>query len=149
MIEEQAIVVGILGKNVEIRMERQSTCSHCELSPGCGTGAVGRLLGHRSKPLIIENTLKLKSGDHILLGIPNRSFLRASLLIYGMPVGLLVITALMVQMLSGGSEILVPIGACAGFLGGLFLSARLAGMGHAGQFNPRILQVNSEPIDQI
>lgn len=149
MIEERAIVVGVQGQTIEIQMQRQSACSHCELSQGCGTGAIGRMLGHRSKPLLIESTLNLKPGDHILLGMPDRSFLKASLLIYGLPLGLLVLAAVFAQMLSNGSEILVPIAAGTGFLLGLFFSAKLAGKRYAGQFNPRILRINSEPEDQF
>lgn len=149
MIEEQAIVVGVKGECVEIQMQRQSACSHCELNKGCGTGAIGRMLGHRSKPLLIENTLNLKSGDHILLGMPDRSFLKASLLLYGLPLGLLVAGAVIGETVFNGSEMLVLISAASGFLGGLFIAARLAGKRFAEQFNPRILQINSEPTDQF
>ncbi len=149
MIEEQAIVIGVKGDYVEIQMQRQSACSHCELNKGCGTGAIGRMLGHRSKPLLIENTLNLIPGDRILLGMPDRSFLKASLLLYGLPLGLLVVTAVTMETISNGSEMLVLISAAAGFLGGLYISARLAGNRFATQFNPRILRINSEPSDQF
>lgn len=149
MIEEQAIVIGVQGQTIEIQMQRQSACSHCELAQGCGTGAIGRMLGHRSKPLLIKSTLNLMPGDRILLGMPDRSFLKASLLIYGLPLGLLVVAAVFVQMLSNGSEVLVPIAASAGFLLGLFISAKLAGQRYAGQFHPRILQINSELTNQF
>ena len=40
MIEEQAIVTSVDGDLAMLQMQRQSTCSHCELSSGCGTGAI-------------------------------------------------------------------------------------------------------------
>lgn len=149
MIEEAANVVSVQGKYVEIQMQRQSACSHCELERGCGTGAIGRMLGHRNKPLFIENTLNMKPGDRILLGMPDRSFLKASLLIYGLPLGLLVISTVLAQIVSNGSEVLVPIAAVAGLLGGLFISAKLTRKRFARQFNPRVLQINNELKDQF
>lgn len=149
MIEEQAIVVGVKGETAEIQMQRQSACSHCELSRGCGTGAIGRLLGHRSKPLIVENALNLKPGDHILLVMPDQSFLKASLLIYGLPLGLLVVAAIAAEALFAGSELLVPIAAGGGFLGGLIISAKLAGKRFSEQFKPKILRINNEPTDRF
>ncbi len=69
---------GLEGDLAIIRMQRQSACSHCELNKGCGTGAIGRLLGHRSKPLAIRNDYDLKAGDRVLVGLPDRAFLNAS-----------------------------------------------------------------------
>ncbi len=149
MIEEQAIVIGTKGTYVEIQMQRQSACGHCELSHGCGTSAIGRMLGHRNKALLIENTLNLKSGDHILLGMPDSSLLKASLLIYGLPLVLLIVAAILAQIASDGSEILVLASAGTGFSGGLMISTKLAGKRFAGQFKPRILQVNNEPTEQF
>ena len=149
MIEEQAIVVGLQGKYAAIQMQRHSACNHCELNQGCGAGAIGRLLGYRNKPLRIRNTAGLKSGDRILLGMPDRHFLQASLLIYGLPLGLLVITAVLMKMLFGGSEILILMGAIAGFTGGLLMSSKLAKNQFSAQLNPTILQVNDEPTNRF
>ncbi len=149
MIEEQAIVVGVKGEQVEIQMQRQGSCNHCELNTGCGIGAIGRMLGHRNKPILIDNTLNMKPGDHILLGMPDRSFLKASLLLYGLPLGLLVVIAVVLEAVFEASEELVLTGAVAGFAGGLFIAARLARRHFSGQLNPRILQINSEPTDQF
>ena len=70
MIEENGTVVKVYANQVEIEMSRQGACSHCELSAGCGTGAIGRLLGHRSKPIIIQSDRDLNIGDEVVLGLP-------------------------------------------------------------------------------
>jgi len=149
MIEEQAIVTQMRGNHVEIQMQRQSACSHCDLNQGCGTGAIGRLLGHRSKPLIIETSLPLKMGDRVLLGMPDSSFLKASLLIYGLPLFALVCSAIIGQWLFNGSEVLVLVSALAGFVAGLVFSAKKAKSRFSSEFSPRILQINSEPTDSF
>ena len=137
------------GNRVEIQMQRQSACDHCDLNRGCGTGAIGRLLGHRSKPLIIETSIPLKSGDRVLLGMPDASFLRASVLIYLLPLFSLVLFAILGQLIFGGSEVLVLLLALAGFLTGLLFSAIQARSRFSSEFSPRVLQVNSEPTDSF
>ena len=69
MITESAVVTRRDGKLVELELQRNSTCGQCELSKGCGTGALGRLLGHRSKPIVIETDHDLKPGDRLQLGL--------------------------------------------------------------------------------
>ncbi len=147
MIEEQAIVSKLDGDLAIIRMQRQSACSHCELNKGCGTGAIGRLLGHRSKPLAIRNDYNLKAGDRVLLGLPDRAFLKASLLIYGLPLVALIGGGLLAQWAFTESELSVFILSTAGFIAGLWFSGQIAKNHYSQQFNPQILEVGSEPID--
>ncbi len=147
MIKEQAIVTGLDGDLARVQMQRQSTCSHCELSSGCGTGAIGRLLGHHSKPLSIRNNHNLKPGDRILLGIPDRAFLTASLLIYGLPLGGLIGTGLLADWAFDKSEVLVFGFAVAGFIAGLIISDIIASYRFSQQFNPVILEIGGEPKD--
>ncbi|MDH5356175.1 MAG: SoxR reducing system RseC family protein, partial [Gammaproteobacteria bacterium] len=137
------------GRRVEIQMLRQSACSHCELNQGCGTGAIGRLLGHRSKSLVIETTFDLEPGDRVILGMPDSSFLKASLLIYGLPLFSLMLSAIAGQWLFEGSEFKVLVLASLGFAGGFSVSARLARKNFASQFDPEILEINSEPTGKI
>ena len=149
MIKEQAKVISRQGRWVEIQMQRQSACNHSELNQGCGTGAIGRLLGHRSKPLIIESSFDLEPGDRVILGMPDSSFLKASLLIYGLPLISLIVSAIVGQWLFEGSELKVLVTSALGFGGGFLVSARLARINFASQFDPRILEINSEPTGEI
>lgn len=145
MIEEKAVVTGVVGNLAMIEVQRKSTCSHCELSRGCGTGAIGRLLGHRNKPLTISNKYDLKPGDRVLLGMPDKAFLKASLLIYGMPLLGMMAGGLLAQWLFGSSEMVTIILATTGFAAGLAFSANIAKRRFLPQFNPVILESNGEP----
>jgi sigma-E factor negative regulatory protein RseC len=149
MIEERAIVTGLDGDLAIIQMQRQSTCDHCELSSGCGTGAIGRLLGHRVKPLTISNKYNLKPGDSILLGMPDTAFLSASLLIYGLPLVGLIGGGIMADWIYSRSELYVFIFAIIGFIAGLVISDQIATKRFSRQFNPRILEVSGEPLNRI
>ncbi|MFT5656954.1 MAG: sigma-E factor negative regulatory protein RseC [Gammaproteobacteria bacterium] len=145
MIKEKATVVSFSGNHAEIQMHRQSACSHCELSSGCGTGAIGRLLGKRSKPVAIETEQNLKPGDQVELGLPEQAFLKASLLIYGLPLLGLFAGSMLAEFVFPGSEPMVFVLALTGLLSGLAVSAIIAKNKYARQFNPEILIINTEP----
>ncbi len=76
MIRETATVTGPEGSQGVINIQRQSVCGHCTLNNGCGTGAIGRMLGHRSKSLIIPSEKNLKPGDQVISGQFNPTILQ-------------------------------------------------------------------------
>jgi sigma-E factor negative regulatory protein RseC len=145
MMKEQAIVTGLDGHWAIVQMQRKNTCSHCELNKGCGTGAIGKLLGHRSKPIKIKNEYALAPGDSLELGLPDRVFLKASLLIYGLPLLGLIVAGMLSQVFFGESELLSLAFAAAGFMAGLQISASLAQNQYSDQLSPKVLQVRGEP----
>jgi sigma-E factor negative regulatory protein RseC len=147
MIEEQARVTGLDGNWAMIQLQRQNACSGCELSNGCGTGAIGRLLGHRSRPVRIKNEYQLEPGDSVLMGLPDGVFLKASLLIYGLPLLGLIAAGMLASWGNSESDLLIFAFAAAGFLTGLLISARLAEKRYSTQFSPKILQVRGEPTN--
>ncbi|MCP4490739.1 MAG: SoxR reducing system RseC family protein [Gammaproteobacteria bacterium] len=149
MLKEQARVIRVVNRQAEIKMLRQSVCAHCDLSQGCGMGAIGRLLGHRHKHVVIHNDIDLKPGDLVVLGLSDRVFLGASLLIYGLPILTMLVASSLGHWMSSGSEMMTLLAAVAGFVSGLLVSATLAKSKFSKQLYPRILQINSEPIDQF
>lgn len=146
MIKEKATVVSLSGNRAEVRMQRQDACSHCEMSRGCGTGAIGRLLGKRNKPVNIAVDQNLKPGDQVELGLPDEAFLKASVLIYGLPLLGLFLGALLAETIFTHVEWIVFIFAVAGLLSGLAASASIAKIKFARQFNPEVLAVISQPL---
>lgn len=149
MIRETAIVTRLEGSQAVIDIQRQSVCGHCELNNGCGTGAIGRLLGHRSKSLKITNDKGLKPGDQVILGMQERAYLNASLVIYGLPLMGLISGGLLSQWVFGESDVNAFIGASAGMTLCLIFSNLIAKYRFSRQFNPTILQIIAEPKDKI
>ena len=144
MITEQAVVTRCDGKRVEVRLQRGSACGHCELSQGCGTGALGRLLGHRSKPLIIETRHELKPGDKLVLGLSESALVKASLTIYGLPLLGMIAAGLPVAHYNM-AEFLVALAAIAGFFVGIKLASYLSRRLEHGQLTPYIVDVRMNP----
>ena len=145
MITEQAVVTRRQGSQVEVRLLRESACGHCELSRGCGTGAIGRLLGNRSRPLVLESREALEPGDRLELGLSESVLVRASLVTYGLPL-LGMIAAAMVAVSSGFAEPFVVLFSIAGLYAGMKAAARILRRLEGGGTTPYIvdIRVNSK-----
>lgn len=140
MITEQAIVTRTEGRQVEVELIRESACGHCELSQGCGTGAIGRLLGRRKKSLILETDHPLQPGDRIKLGVSEGALVKSSLMVYGTPL-LAMLLAGMVTTASGLAEWQVAIACAAGLLAGFRIGAGWAKRLDRGHWMPSIEEI--------
>ena len=144
MITETAIVTRRDGRLVELELQRTSTCGHCELNKGCGTGALGRLLGHRSKPILIETDHQLEPGDRLELGLSESALVRASLTIYGLPL-LGMVGAGLLAALAAAPEAVVALAAFAGFFAGYKFAGFITNALDAGQLEPYIVDITVNP----
>lgn len=139
MIEQQAQVTQVRNGEVWLSVRRQSGCQSCELKKGCGTGSLGRLFGLSEQVFRLPNQHNLKSGDRVIIAIPEKSYLLASLLIYLLP--------LLLMFLSGAIaeswwqiEWLTVLMTLAGLFIGLMLSAGLSKKKYAHTLQPRIIR---------
>ena len=144
MITEQAVVTACENGQVEVRLQRASACGHCELSKGCGTGAIGRLLGNRSRPFRVETDRDLKPGDEVLLGVSEAALVRASLLVYGLPLIAMITTGLLAA-LAGLAEPWVALICVAGFFTGFRYASRLARRLEDDLLTPYIVDIRVNP----
>jgi sigma-E factor negative regulatory protein RseC len=140
MITESAVVTRREGRQVELRLERGSVCAGCELNQGCGTGALGRLLGHRSKPIVIETDHDLNPGDSLRLGVPESALVKASLMVYGFPLTGMIIGGLLAVLLNL-PEFIVGLSALAGFATGYKFATSLARRLEDDLFEPYIIDI--------
>ena len=124
MLTESARVIRRDGNRVELELQRSSACGHCELSQGCGTGALGRLLGGRSRPLVIETDQDCRAGNRVMLAMPESALVGASLLLYGLPLAGLLLAGLG-AMLFDLAEWLVVAAAVFGLFAGFKVAARI------------------------
>ena len=144
MITEQAVVTACDKGRVEVRLQRASACGHCELSQGCGAGAIGRLLGNRSRPLLVETEQDLRPGDEVLLGLSERALVRASLLVYGLPLAVMVVAGLL-GALAGLAEPWIALACIAGFFAGFRYASHLARGLEANPLTPYIVDIRLNP----
>ena len=83
MIEELAVVVKIDNHQVWVESGQSSGCGGCQQKASCTTNAIGSVLKKKSVP--VDCDIQLKTGDEVVVAIDENLLLRASLLLYLMP----------------------------------------------------------------
>jgi len=96
-----ATIISISNGKAIVAVSRTVACARCAAGKGCGAG----LLSGKSKPVNlavpVPETLDLQVGDKVILELSPDSLLRASFLVYGLPlIGL--ISALILGWLFAG-----------------------------------------------
>ena len=145
MITETATVIHSQGKLAEVEIQRQSVCGHCELESGCGTGAIGRLLGNRRRPLMVETDQPLQPGDQVVLAMPESMVVKASILIYGLPLVGMLIFGLTAHTLVELEEWLIVAAAATGFWAGFKCAVWMGQRMARSSFSLDIIDVRVNP----
>lgn len=83
MIEENAVVAKIENGQVWVESKQGSGCSGCQQKAGCSTSALSKLVKKRS--VAVDSAFQLKVGDEVVVGIEEGVLLRASLMLYFVP----------------------------------------------------------------
>jgi sigma-E factor negative regulatory protein RseC len=83
MIEELAVVVKIENHQVWVESGPYSACGGCLQKASCSTNAIGSVLKKKSVP--VDSDIRLKTGDQVMVAIDENLLLRASLLLYLVP----------------------------------------------------------------
>jgi sigma-E factor negative regulatory protein RseC len=157
MIEEIGVICAIEHHNsqqvVLVETQIKSTCGSCEAQSNCGTGAIAKIFAGKREILRFRLNEMVEVGQKVSLGIPEENLLKASALVYCLPLLALVLSALV------GQSILPLIGLIAeGWL--ILFSAfstyftfrfvrRFLSRSDQGDFYPRILRIFTLEIDNI
>ena len=83
MIEELAVVVKIENHQVWVEGGQNSACGGCQQKASCTTNALGSVLKKKSVP--VDSNIQLKTGDEVIVAIDENLLLRASILLYLVP----------------------------------------------------------------
>ncbi len=85
MLEEAGSIVALDGKKAWVQTIRKSACSSCEAKNGCGQGVLASISDGKANQVLVDNALNLNVGDEVLLGIPEDLLVRASFMVYFLP----------------------------------------------------------------
>jgi len=157
MIEEIGIICAIEQHNSQqvilVETQIKSTCGSCEAQSNCGTGAIAKVFATKRETLRFRLNEIVEVGQKVSLGIPEENLLKASAMVYCLPLFSLVLSAL------AGQTILPLLGLMAeGWL--ILFSAtctyltfrfvrRFLSRSDEGEFHPRILKVFPLEINNI
>jgi sigma-E factor negative regulatory protein RseC len=76
MIEQQGLVVAVSGEIASVRLGGKSACAACNAGKGCGAGIFGRLLKRKPVVLELQNGPGARTGQSVIVGLPEALFLR-------------------------------------------------------------------------
>lgn len=130
LVEECGRVVACEPRGYWVATLARSGCGRCDQPGGCGQNSIFRLFGQRQRQILARSDLALKPGDAVVIGVPEGLLLRASLVVYLVPLLGLVFGAVAGQVLFS-SEPVAILGALSGLTAG-FLTAGFWSRRHAG-----------------
>lgn len=98
MMIEQASVIDYQNGIATIQCFAKAGCGGCAAQTGCGTRALSGLAGEKRAPqLTLAVTQPLQAGDRIEIGITEQHLLFGMLWLYGLPLLVLLASALVVS----------------------------------------------------
>ncbi len=118
-VEETARVVAVEGRWAWVEAERQSACGQCAARAGCGTAALGKVLGRKVNRVRALNPIGARPGERVAVGVRGTFLVRASVLLYGLPLLAMLALPLAVSALWGVGEGGQILAALAGLAWGL------------------------------
>lgn len=148
-VEGIARVVRIDGGTAWFEPEQTTSCGHCASSAACGAGSsatgsgsgigsIARRIEFRRFPL--DNASGLHVGDRVVVGVDDRSLIKASLTAYAIPL----VTALSAGGFAQGAygdDLLTMAAMVTGLLGGLLIARIVARtLTRRGELSPRFLR---------
>lgn len=145
MIEESGVVVAAQAGIAEVEVVRRSSCGACGANTACGVSLLDRVLGRRPQRLIMGNTLDVRVGDSVIVGLPEEALIGAALAAYLLPLVGLIGGAILGEAVAAGTGItgeLGPLaGGAAGFAAALLLLRRYSRRLAADErLRPRLLR---------
>jgi sigma-E factor negative regulatory protein RseC len=139
MIEESAIVVNIENHQIWVENGSNSACGGCRQKASCTTNALGSLL--KKKSVRVDSDIQLKTGDHVMVAIDENLLLRASLLLYLVPlIALFTGAGLADWLLADNSDLWIAGSAITSFLISLWIINKAQSLLIMGYARPVVLR---------
>ena len=119
---------------------RAVACARCAAGKGCGAGLLSATESQAKLQVAAPESMLLKTGDEVVLELSPDKLLRASLLVYGLPLASLVTVLSIGWLVAGPLTDGVAIGlGIGGLLAGLFVGRAWLGRERClDEFLPRI-----------
>jgi len=146
VIEEQGRVVAVSSDEAWVQTIRQSACHSCAARKGCGQRLLSQRHGQAFQ-IRVANSIGAQVGDDVVVGIPETSLLKASLMLYLAPLLMMVFGAVMMERWGSAQEGWVILGGLAGLVAG-FLWARWFSQRYRNDqdFAPQLLRRSASQV---
>jgi sigma-E factor negative regulatory protein RseC len=136
--QEVAEVSYVEGEFVFLKTSNQSSCSECSSKSSCGSARLFKPLVE-AQEFKIKNTLGLKVGDSVVLGLPPSTLLQGTFLVYLIPLFTLILFAVLGKII-GGEGISIIAGVAGLVISLLMVNKYLSKRVITEQFTPKMLE---------
>lgn len=135
-------MVDLVGSDPEIatvRTQRQSTCNACQLKSTCGQSLIANIMSGQGIQMDVPNSVNAKKGDVVLLSIPEQGLLRASMIMFLLPLIVMLVLSAGAKLALDWPEPVVALIGLAGLAAGFMLARMLAtGLENDPLYQPRM-----------
>ena len=158
MITALATVVSVeeqgMGRLVGLSCEQQTSCSHCSSQKSCGTGIVSKAIGSKSHKWILTTDKKVRVGQIVEIGLPEKKLIHFAAIVYLLPLGMLMLGAVvgefMIRPLVADGEWINILLSLAFMFFGIRLARRLSSrLQSKTEQSVSLLRVLGAPIDAV
>lgn len=127
MIEETAIVARVENHQVWVETNPKHGCGGCLQKSSCSTSVLDKFMKKRA--VVVDSDIELKKGDEVVIGIDEGLLIRASVLLYLVPLCIMVSAAGIAQWLlpesTAHADLIIAISAISGLALSLWLISSL------------------------
>ncbi|RUO77363.1 SoxR reducing system RseC family protein [Idiomarina seosinensis] len=114
-MKELAEVVAVEGNRITLTTELKTACSGCSHNTTCGAGILSKVFADRNTQFRVISDTKVAVGEHVEISMPESEVIRFALLLYGLPILVLLFSAMALSSLQTIPEGLVIVFAFCGF----------------------------------
>ncbi len=141
MLEEIALVIKSSPEKLWVETETRSSCSHCSSSSGCGTSVLAKLFSVKRNQLQLDNSLGAKTGEQVIIGMPDDLLVRAAIWAYLLPLLAMIFVTIIASVAGAGDGLQSLIGLCGLVIGFIFVRRETNGATSQQNFKPRLLRL--------
>jgi len=126
MIIQPARVIGETDSSYLLETLPKSACPRCEAGKGCGGGILAQAFANKTYHLDINKSKPLKLHELIQIGIKSSILVRASVVLYFIPLIFMVAAAVVAGYLTEAQDLYTVLAAMAGFVVGVMIAKKLS-----------------------
>ena len=137
-VQETAVIVEVRGETAKVRLNRNPACESCASAGFCHPDS-------GNKPLVeVNNEVHADVGDVVELEVKPSSRIGSSLIVFGLPLVMMLLGAILGLQYSGSSQDGAVVGAVAGLaLGLLLVNVINRIMRYSARMRPRAIRIVS------
>ncbi|MGM0630771.1 MAG: SoxR reducing system RseC family protein [Pseudomonadota bacterium] len=134
-MKEIAEVTAVEGNRVTVTTQLKTACSGCAQVSNCGAGILSKVFADRNAQFTVVTEQAFRPGEHVQLEVPDTAVTRFALLLYGLPILVLLLIAVLLENTGTLTEGFIILLSFAGFA--------LTFLGLKRWFRKRDIQVNA------